>query len=206
MFTKAQPNSLWQGTEEKVTACAAAKFRRFKKVLLYLQWMWLMSGRPRESGWLILCRFRRRGDQGFFSFFSPRLHFLVILRKMRALSGELAISIWLGEGRAPSARRYTNPRRGRSRGHDAGDRLIPRRMCVIGDCRGQTLNESMPGSIRAAFNLAGNAERPLSVQWPFIRWNLITAFGPYQQQERQEINGLENIRQLCHAEYNLIVL
>lgn len=68
MFTKAQPNSLWQGTEEKVTACAAAKFRRFKKVLLYLQWMWLMSGRPQEIRWLIPCYFQWRGDQVFCFF------------------------------------------------------------------------------------------------------------------------------------------
>lgn len=34
MFTKVHPDSLWQGTEEKVTACAAASFKRLKKVLL----------------------------------------------------------------------------------------------------------------------------------------------------------------------------
>lgn len=104
MFTKAQPNSLWQGTEEKVTACAAGKFRRFKKVLLYLQWMWLMLGRPWESGWLIHCCFQKRGDQGFFS-----IHFLVKLRKMHTLSGELAISICSGKGGALQ-RQYTNAR------------------------------------------------------------------------------------------------
>lgn len=86
MFTKAQPNSLWQGTEEKITACAAAKFRRFKKVLLYLQWMWLMLGRPWESGWLIHCYFQRKGDQGFFFFPLCGIHFLVKLRKMHTLS------------------------------------------------------------------------------------------------------------------------
>lgn len=99
VFTKARPDSLWQGTEEKVTACAAAKFRRFKKVLLYLRWMWLMLGRPWESGWLIHCCFQTRGDQGFFFFFFFlfRTHFPVILRKMHTLSGELAISICSGK-------------------------------------------------------------------------------------------------------------
>lgn len=29
MFTKAQPDSLWQGTEREVTACATAKFAGF---------------------------------------------------------------------------------------------------------------------------------------------------------------------------------
>lgn len=51
-----------------------------------------------------------------------------------------------------------------------------------------------------------NARLSLSVQWPFIKWNLITAFRPYQQQERQEINCLENIIQLRPTENNLIVL
>lgn len=109
MFTKAQPNSLWQGTEEKVTACAAAKFRRFKKVLLYLQWMWLMSGRPRESGWLIRCYFQWRGNQGFFFFFVLfEIHFLVKLGKMHFFlegGGGNFNLLWWG-------RQYTNVHRG----------------------------------------------------------------------------------------------
>ena len=146
MFTKAQPNSLWQGTEEKVTACAAAKFRRFKKVLLYLPWMWLMLGRPRESRWLIHCYFQRRGDRGF-------LQDSLKLREMHALSGELAISICSGKGLHYS-RQYTNAHRVYCRGHKAGNRLIPHRMCGTRDSRGQTVNESKPGSIQNVSNLA----------------------------------------------------
>lgn len=146
MFTKAHPNSLWQGTEEEVTACAAAKFRRFKKVLLYLQWMWLMLGRPRESGWLIHCYFQKRGDRGFSS-----------------LSGEIekaACALWgagnfnlLREGRAlqPTIYKRTPVY---SRGHNAEYVLFLHCMCVTGDSRGQTVNEWKPGSFRTHLILA----------------------------------------------------
>lgn len=69
MLTKAHPNSLWQGTEQKVTECAAAKFRRFKKVLWCLPWMWLKSGMPWKSGWLIHCCFRGRVIKAFCTYY-----------------------------------------------------------------------------------------------------------------------------------------
>lgn len=65
--------------------------------------------------------------------------------------------------------------------------------------------------INARINSGGSsfprkARRSLSVQWPFIKRNLITIFRPYQQPERQEINCSGNISQLCGAECNLIGL
>lgn len=65
--------------------------------------------------------------------------------------------------------------------------------------------------INARINSGGSSfprkARPsLSVQWPFIKWNLISIFRPYQQPERQEINCLGNISQLGGAECNLIGL
>lgn len=149
MFTKAQPNSLWQGTEEKVTACAAAKFRRFKKVLLYLQWMWLMSGRPREIRWLIPCYFQWRGDQ-VFCFFVFVMCVCIIWDSFCNEIEEDAHVLW--------GSRHFQFARGRTRGmpaiykraplysggHSARCCLILHCKCVIADCRGLTVNESKP--------------------------------------------------------------
>lgn len=162
MFTKARPNSMWQGTEEKVTQCAAAEFRRFKKVLLYLHWMWLMFGRPWESRWLIHRYFQRRGDQGFSGFTfqwnresrarSPGdWHFQFVWGRMWVTADNalyICTLLSISEGRAP------------------GIPFNPPCMSVIGDCRGQTVIASNAESLLNAFNIL-DATLSLSALWPF---------------------------------------
>lgn len=136
MFTKAHPNSLWQGTAEKIAASCAAKFRRVKKVLLYLQWMWLMLGRPRESGWFSLWIFFLFQGKGWSRFFF-RIHFVVKLRKMHTICGELAISICSGKGCVSQLTIY-KCMLVYSGGHNAAYRLILHCICITADFRGQT--------------------------------------------------------------------
>lgn len=73
-------------------------------------------------------------------FFSPGFT-LVILRKMlHALWGAGNFNS-LREGHVLQLKTHScTP-------EDTGYHLIVRCMCLIGNCRGQTLNESMPGSI-----------------------------------------------------------
>lgn len=105
--------------------------------------MRLMLGRPQESVWLIHCCFQRRGDQGFFR---------------DSLSSDIekdahSLGSWqfqFAQGRACVTADNIQMHTG---GRNAGYLLILHCMCVTGDCRGQTLNESMPESIQTAFNL-----------------------------------------------------
>lgn len=97
MFTKAHPNSLWQCTAEKIAACSAAKFRRVKRSFCTFSecdWCWAS---PEKVGGSVIAIFPPQ-KEGWFRFFF-RIRFLVKLRKMHTLCGDLAISICSGKGR-----------------------------------------------------------------------------------------------------------
>lgn len=159
-----------------------------------------MSGRPPESGWLIPLVFSEQGwSRLFFFFLQDSLWWY--WERCYMLSGELAISIRSGKDTCYSWK------------HTA---VLQRTQCWISSNRAlHVFNWKLQRSdfewINAWINsecssFPRHAQLSLSVQWPFIKWNLITIFRPYQQQEGQEINCLENISQLCRAEYNLIAL
>lgn len=88
--------------------------------------------------------FRARVIKAFFFFFS-RIHSGDIEKDATCSPGSWQFQFAQGRTRvtAENTQLY-------SRGHSAGYHLIVRCMCLIGNCRGQTLNESMPGSIQNA--------------------------------------------------------